>query len=72
MALIQCSECSNQVSSEAKICPHCGFKLRKIRDSKLAKDTKAGLGKGKEWLVYISVPLAIFLCRFVFHILFRD
>lgn len=29
MAIIKCRECKNQVSSEAKICPHCGIKKPK-------------------------------------------
>ena len=31
MALIKCPECGNEVSSEANICVHCGFLLRKLR-----------------------------------------
>ena len=27
MALIKCSECHKEVSSSAKVCPHCGIKL---------------------------------------------
>lgn len=26
MALIKCSECNNEISSSAKVCPHCGYK----------------------------------------------
>lgn len=60
MALIRCSECSNQVSSEAKTCPHCGFKLRKFKDSKFAKETKNGFN---ELLAKISIfgPLVLLL-----------
>jgi DNA-directed RNA polymerase subunit RPC12/RpoP len=29
MALMKCSECGNDVSSEAKSCPHCGAKVKK-------------------------------------------
>lgn len=28
MALMQCPECNQNVSDTAKICPHCGFKLK--------------------------------------------
>lgn len=35
MALIQCPECSGQISDKAAICPHCGFPVRD--DSVLAK-----------------------------------
>ena len=26
MALIKCSECNKEISSSAKVCPHCGIK----------------------------------------------
>ena len=26
MALIKCSECNKEISSSAKVCPHCGYK----------------------------------------------
>lgn len=26
MAIINCPECNNEISSEVRICPHCGFK----------------------------------------------
>ena len=29
MSLIKCKECENTVSSKAKICPHCGAKIKK-------------------------------------------
>lgn len=29
MALIQCPECGNKVSDQAKICPNCGFSIKK-------------------------------------------
>ena len=28
MALINCSECGNQISDKAAACPHCGMPLR--------------------------------------------
>ena len=27
MAMIKCPECSKDISDEARVCPHCGFKL---------------------------------------------
>ena len=30
MTLIKCSECKKEISSTAKVCPHCGFKNDKI------------------------------------------
>ncbi|XME04499.1 SH3 domain-containing protein (plasmid) [Lachnospiraceae bacterium C1.1] len=29
MAIIQCPECNNDVSTTAKVCPHCGYRLKK-------------------------------------------
>ncbi|HQH74267.1 MAG TPA: hypothetical protein PK360_19480 [bacterium] len=29
MALIQCSECKQEISHKAYICPHCGFVTRR-------------------------------------------
>lgn len=30
MALVNCPECKNEISDKSKICPHCGFKRKKI------------------------------------------
>ena len=30
MALINCLDCSNKVSSEAEACPHCGRPIKKM------------------------------------------
>ena len=29
MALLECTECSGDISSDAKICPHCGKRLKR-------------------------------------------
>ena len=34
MALVRCSECENQVSTNASICPHCGNPLRQTQEVK--------------------------------------
>ena len=36
MALITCPECSRQVSSQAKSCPHCGFPFAQAQAPDLA------------------------------------
>ena len=35
MALVNCHECGNEISTEAKICPHCGAKNKKRKRSKI-------------------------------------
>jgi hypothetical protein len=34
MALIACRECNREISSEAKTCPHCGIKIKKVVEPK--------------------------------------
>ncbi len=34
MALIQCPECQNDVSDSAKVCPHCGYKIKRANPKK--------------------------------------
>lgn len=44
MALIACPECSNQVSTEARVCPACGFPLAERRDvTSLSPSAQAGV-----------------------------
>ena len=31
MALIKCRECQKEISDTAKVCPHCGYKLKNIQ-----------------------------------------
>ena len=31
MALVECHECGNQISTEAKVCPKCGAKNRSLK-----------------------------------------
>lgn len=35
MALIRCPECKHEVSTEAKVCPHCGFPIKEYIDKKV-------------------------------------
>ncbi len=37
MPIIQCPECSAEVSDTAMVCPHCGFQLRKPKRSFMGK-----------------------------------
>ena len=37
MSLIKCPECKNDVSTQADVCPHCGFPIAKYIDKKIDK-----------------------------------
>ncbi|MCH5266617.1 MAG: zinc-ribbon domain-containing protein [Lachnospiraceae bacterium] len=37
MALIHCPECSREISDTVKKCPHCGYKLKKVKQPKERK-----------------------------------
>ena len=37
MALIDCFECNNKASNTAKLCPHCGFNIKKEINLKYIK-----------------------------------
>ena len=53
MALINCPECLKEVSDNAKMCPHCGFPLKK---------------KGKGFAI-ASLVLGIFACVYSMPVL---
>ncbi|MEE9338675.1 MAG: zinc ribbon domain-containing protein [Methylococcaceae bacterium] len=36
MALIKCKECNNEISSQAKTCPRCGFRIKPIHKGLIA------------------------------------
>jgi DNA-directed RNA polymerase subunit RPC12/RpoP len=42
MALISCSECGKEISSEAKACPNCGFRVPKTKKPKGSKTPNVG------------------------------
>ena len=50
MALLNCPECSQNVSSEADICPHCGYPLKKL---KLVSNNDNNCTSGQ---LYVLVP----------------
>ena len=37
MALMKCLECGQEISDNAKSCPHCGYKTKKMNPEKVAK-----------------------------------
>lgn len=47
MALIQCEECSKEISDKAKVCPHCGVNLSKSE----------GFAFKYRWFIYVAVIL---------------
>ncbi len=40
MSLYQCSECHNQVSTNAEVCPHCGNILKKSENQPIQYENK--------------------------------
>ena len=44
MALVACSECGKEISSEAKVCPQCG-----------AKNKNRAKTKAPRWLVVVAL-----------------
>ena len=42
MALVKCKECKKEVSSSAKVCPHCGISLQKNTCPECGKTLKGG------------------------------
>jgi len=57
MALTSCPECKSEVSEFAKVCPHCGFGLKKYLRRKVNKRNRT--------IVFISVIAIAFLCSIV-------
>ena len=49
MALVTCRECKGQISSEAKACPHCGY-----------RDTRSSKGGFLFALIILSIAAGVF------------
>ena len=47
MALIKCSECNNELSNKAKLCPHCGCPIEEILINKISNQRLKDLLKKK-------------------------
>lgn len=67
MALVQCKECSNQISEYAKVCPHCGIDLLPQITSK--QSPPKAKAKGINWWVILSVIFVCFMAAGVYDIL---
>ena len=59
MALINCPECSGNLSDQASVCPHCGYPVRIARES---SGSESGQQKKKE-------PFAAFFMRVIAWVL---
>lgn len=62
MALVNCPECGGSVSDEAKICPHCGYDLKKKR---YTKEEKELIQKKKAKKDIISGIITIVCCALI-------
>ena len=50
MALIKCPECGKKISSEAEICPHCGYVISKIENLEDIIEEQENQSKSKQVL----------------------
>lgn len=62
MALIKCPECNREVSDQAKICPHCGYKLTKIK-------RKISRAK-KNTIIIFSIIIPVFTIEWIIYFFF--
>ncbi len=70
MALIKCSECGNEISDEAAICPQCGHDLysnQKVNDDESKKGTYGLVGMilGLCSIIAWIIPLFGYPCTIV-------
>ena len=57
MALIYCNECGSKISDVAKVCPHCGYPIQQIRNTKIDQQNRRyfkELNK-KDPLFYVAI-----------------
>ena len=63
MALVQCPDCSKEISTEANACPHCG-RPRELtffeKFQNLGKGT-GSLGKNLTWLITVPIIIVVIL-----------
>ena len=57
MALMNCHECNKQISTDAKVCPNCGAKVRPP-NKKTSKVLLIGLALAAVWTVYLGTQNA--------------
>lgn len=61
MALKPCPECGQSVSERAEICPHCGFKVRAFKVTRLKK---RGWEVGFFVFVFLTLGLYLIIANF--------
>jgi hypothetical protein len=55
MALIDCHECGQQISDQARACPNCGYSTTPGETQQLF----VGIAIFIKWVIFIGVPLFI-------------
>ncbi len=50
MALINCPECNKEISDTVKICPHCGYRLKKVKQKKESRPIP-------KWMLAIGISV---------------
>ena len=58
MALISCKECAKEVSDQAEVCPHCGFRLRSATTVKV-KPENSSTATGCLWLIALIILFVV-------------
>ena len=58
MALIKCVECGKDISDTVKSCPHCGMKVKKVKDNQ-----DSGSKNKKIIIIVVSVVLVLIMLR---------
>lgn len=66
MAIIKCPECGQQMSDNAKICPHCGYQYKKEKQ----KVRRKQIYKSKPFIAFVVILLGIAITVSV--IVFQD
>lgn len=64
MALIKCLECGNEISDTAKICPHCGYKLKMKKNMGIVKFDFYNINVLSCFLVILSFITSFFEVSF--------
>jgi|GEM_PF-4850602 len=54
MALLECKECSKEVSSEAVTCPHCGIAAPGVPDKTIEAAAKRGGYLAQRWIAGLA------------------